>query len=325
VRIVVTGAAGFIGSTLCERLVREGNEVLGLDAFIPYYDPGRKEANLASLRAESSFSFQSLDLRVDDLRPVLDGADVVVHEAAMPGLPKSWTEFELYTTCNLIGTQRLAEACHQVGVRRLVHASTSSVYGAQAVGAEDMPKRPVSPYGVTKLAAESLLQAYVQSFDLPVVVLRYFSIYGPRQRPDMAFHIFIERIRRAEAISVYGDGLQSRSFTFVDDCVAGTVAAIERGRLGETYNIGGGNAGHRAQDRPPAEPGRRPAGDPRRHDEGAAGTGVRAVGVHGRRAGPPSGLASPGNAGLTSADGEDQATDRTGPESPDARSRYRSR
>jgi nucleoside-diphosphate-sugar epimerase len=160
----------------------------------------------------------------------------------MPGLPKSWTEFELYTTCNLIGTQRLAEACHQVGVRRLVHASTSSVYGAQAVGAEDMPKRPVSPYGVTKLAAESLLQAYVQSFDLPVVVLRYFSIYGPRQRPDMAFHIFIERIRRAEAISVYGDGLQSRSFTFVDDCVAGTVAAIERGRLGETYNIGGGEA-----------------------------------------------------------------------------------
>lgn len=239
-RVVVTGAAGFIGSRLCGELVASGHQVTGIDAFVDYYPRYLKEANLSALLGRPEFTFFEADLRTADLHPLLLGADVVLHAAAMPGLPRSWTQFDLYMTCNLLATQRVAEAARMVGVGKVVYVSTSSVYGEFAVGDESMPTRPVSPYGVTKLAAEHLLQVYHETLDLPVLVLRYFSVYGPAQRPDMAYNIFIEAMLDGRPIVVFGDGRASRSSTYVDDCVRATVAAIESGPTGEVFNIGGG-------------------------------------------------------------------------------------
>jgi nucleoside-diphosphate-sugar epimerase len=240
VKVVVTGAAGFIGSHVSERLVADGHHVVGVDAFIPYYARDLKVANLESLGPQSGFEFHEIDLRSADLDDVLRGADAVVHEAATPGLPRSWTDFELYVSCNVSATQRLLDAASRAGVGRFIQVSTSSVYGREAVGDETLPLRPVSPYGVTKLAAEHLALAYRELHGLPVVILRYFSIYGPRQRPDMAYHIMTEALLDGREITVFGDGLQSRSSTYIDDCVAGTLAALHAGRDGEVYNIGGG-------------------------------------------------------------------------------------
>jgi nucleoside-diphosphate-sugar epimerase len=239
-RVVVTGAAGFVGSHLVETLLGEGNEVVGLDAFVPYYPRAVKEANLTGILEHPAFEFHEVDLRTAALEPIVRGADAVVHLAAMPGLARSWTDVELYTTCNLLGTHRLVEAVLETGVSRFVHASTSSVYGADAVGDESTPTRPISPYGVTKLAAEHLILAYVQTRGLPASILRYFSMYGPRQRPDMAYHIFIEAMLDGRPITVYGDGLQSRTNTFIADCVRGTIAAIDGAETGQIYNIAGG-------------------------------------------------------------------------------------
>jgi nucleoside-diphosphate-sugar epimerase len=240
VRILVTGAAGFIGSHLSERLVADGHSVVGVDAFVPYYARELKVANIQALRTNPGFEFHELDLRTDDLGPVLSGVDAVIHEAATPGLPRSWTDFELYVSCNVSATQRLLEAVSQAGVSRYVQVSTSSVYGREAVGDETVPVRPISPYGVTKLAAEHLALAYRDLHGLPVVILRYFSIYGPRQRPDMAYNIMTEAMLDGAPITVFGDGEQSRSSTYVEDCVAGTIGALEGGRDGEVYNLGGG-------------------------------------------------------------------------------------
>jgi nucleoside-diphosphate-sugar epimerase len=239
-RIVVTGAAGFIGSHLCERLLALGHEVLGIDAFIDYYPRPIKELNLAPAARHPQFRFVEADLRTDPLDELLDGADAVVNQAAMAGLMRSWRDLDGYMSCNVLGLQRLVEACRGAGVRRFVQASTSSVYGRNAVGDETQPTRPVSPYGITKLAAEHLLAAYAAAFDFPAIILRYFSVYGPRQRPDMAYHIFIDAVTHGRPITVYGDGQQSRSNTYVSDCVAGTIAALERARIGDVYNIGGG-------------------------------------------------------------------------------------
>jgi nucleoside-diphosphate-sugar epimerase len=173
---------------------------------------------------------------------MLEDVDAVIHEAAMPGLPRSWSDFELYVTCNLIATERLLAAVRAADVARFLHVSTSSVYGLEAVGDETIPLRPVSPYGVTKLAAEHLVLANVETFDLAAVIVRYFSIYGPRQRPDMAYHRFAEALLDDAPITVFGDGLQTRSNTFVDDAVAGTLGALDGGSVGEIYNIGGGEA-----------------------------------------------------------------------------------
>ncbi len=239
-RIVVTGTAGFIGSTLAEALIAAGHEVVGLDAFIPYYPRPMKEANLTTLADASGFRFGEVDLRTDDLDKWLEGADAIIHEAAMAGLMRSWTDLELYTSCNILATNRLIEAAGRAGVKRFVLASTSSVYGTEAVGDEERALEPSSPYGITKLAAEKLVLAHVALHGLPATIIRYFSIYGPRQRPDMAYHRFIEAMLDGQPITVFGDGEQTRSNTYIDDAVAGTMLALERGAAGGIYNIGGG-------------------------------------------------------------------------------------
>jgi nucleoside-diphosphate-sugar epimerase len=237
---LVTGAAGFIGSHLCERLLADGWQVRGVDAFIPFYPRAVKEASLAECRKHPAFSFHALDLRSDALEPLVADVEAVFHLAAMPGLPKSWTEFDLYESCNVRATQRLLEAVRgSKSLRRFVYASTSSVYGRFASGDESLPTRPVSPYGVTKLAAELLCQAYAAEHGLPLAVLRYFSVYGPRQRPDMGYHLFVRALLAGRPITVFGDGLQVRGNTYVTDCVAATVAALGA-PAGEVYNVGGG-------------------------------------------------------------------------------------
>ena len=239
-RVVVTGAAGFIGSHLCERLLVDGHDVVGIDCFTDYYARRLKEHNLRVANDAQAFRFEEVDLRTGDLDSLFDGADVVVNEAAMPGLVRSWEDFDEYQSCNLTALHRVIEAARRQEVGRLVQASTSSVYGAHAVGDETQPTRPISPYGVTKLAAEHLLLAHHEVHGLPVVILRYFSIYGPRQRPDMAYRIFCERLLAGEGITVYGDGLQTRGNTYVSDCVDATVAALTEGAAGRVYNVGGG-------------------------------------------------------------------------------------
>ena len=239
-KCLVTGAAGFIGSHLCQRLLDLGHTVTGIDAFIPYYPRPVKEANLASIVSRPSFSFHECDLRSAPLAPLLAETDGVFHLAAMPGLTKSWTDFELYESCNVLATHRLVEAARGTGgLRRFIYASTSSVYGRTSSGDETIPTRPISPYGVTKLAAEHLCRAYAEEHGLPLVVLRYFSVYGPRQRPDMGYHRFIHALLSDEPVTVYGDGMQVRGNTYVDDCVEATIAAVDSA-VGEIYNVGGG-------------------------------------------------------------------------------------
>ena len=240
-KIVVTGAAGFIGSHLCERLIHCGHEVIGIDSFVPYYAPELKRQNLQWLKQHPRFVLHELDLRYDAVHELLPSADVIIHLAAMPGLTASWTRFEDYMTCNLHATQRLLEAVRetQVKLHRFILGSTSSVYGKYASGDETAPAQPTSPYGVTKLAAEHLAHAYRENYGLPLVVLRFFSVYGPRQRPDMGYHKFIQAVLTASPVTVYGDGKQVRGNTYIHDCVAAIEAAMQA-PLYETFNIGGG-------------------------------------------------------------------------------------
>ncbi|MBX3012032.1 MAG: NAD-dependent epimerase/dehydratase family protein [Caldilineaceae bacterium] len=239
---LVTGAAGFVGSHLCEKLIAKGHTVRGLDAFIPYYPRPLKEQNVAALAGVANYSFHEMDLRTADLTPLLQGADVVFHLAAMAGLRRSWSEFDSYMTCNIQATQRLLEAAVQAQVPHFINISTSSVYGRFATGNEEAPTAPVSPYGITKLAAEQLCRAYEANYQLPVTICRLFSVYGPRQRPDMGYHIFIRALLNGDLITIDGDGTDSRSNTYVHDCVQGLILAFERPEKsqGETFNIGGG-------------------------------------------------------------------------------------
>jgi len=241
-RCLVTGAAGFIGSHLCEALLRKGHDVVGLDAFIPYYPRAWKEQNLAGLRDHDRFHFHEADLREADLGPLVRDCEVIFNEAAMPGLVRSWSDFALYSSCNELGLLRLLEAAREADTPHLIQISTSSVYGREATGPEDSPLRPFSPYGITKLAAEQLCRAYEANFGLPVTILRYFSVYGPRQRPDMAYHILIRGLLEQAVFPLCGDGEQTRSNTYVADCVEATVRTFERrDRVrGEVLNIGGG-------------------------------------------------------------------------------------
>lgn len=241
-RCLVTGAAGFIGSHLTEALLAKGHEVVGVDAFISYYPRPIKEKNLEVARGNSRFQFHELDLRAAELGPIVEGCDVIFHEAAMAGLMKSWSEFELYVTCNMIATKRLLEAARDAKIPQIIHISTSSVYGKEATGPEDSPLTPFSPYGITKVAAENLCRSFEANFGLPVTVLRYFSVYGPRQRPDMAYNILIRNLFKGESFTMYGDGEQTRSNTFVADCVNATILAYEKRSvaLGQVFNVGGG-------------------------------------------------------------------------------------
>jgi nucleoside-diphosphate-sugar epimerase len=238
---VVTGAAGFIGSHLCEELLRSGHKVVGLDAFVPYYPQVIKQRNLLTLLPHHDARFYRVDLRSDSIGDLLADAEVIFHLAAMPGLTQSWKDMDGYWTCNVMATQKLLEAVRRTAGRlqRLVFASTSSVYGLQASGDESEAAKPISPYGITKLAAEHLCRAFAEAYGLPIVTLRYFSVYGPRQRPDMGYHRFIQAMLDDKPVTVYGDGKQVRGNTYVSDCVRATIAAAEA-PPGETYNVGGG-------------------------------------------------------------------------------------
>ncbi len=242
-KTIVTGVAGFIGSHLAESLLGSGHEVVGIDAFVDYYPRASKETNLAVARDHAAFRFVEGRLQDLALEPLLDGAGQVFHLAAQAGVRASWgKEFALYTEHNVLATQRLLEAAVARGTPRLVYASSSSVYGECRTLPlhEDAPCRPVSPYGVTKLAAEHLTRLYERTHGLPTVSLRYFTAYGPRQRPDMAFHRFLRAALDGTPIRVFGDGEQTRDFTFVADVVAATRAAADSGRPGCVYNVGGG-------------------------------------------------------------------------------------
>jgi len=243
VKALVTGAAGFIGSHLVATLLDRGATVVGVDSFTDYYPREIKERNLEESRLRERFRFAETAIQTADLPALLDGVTHVFHLAAQAGVRKSWgRDFQTYTVNNVDATQKLLEACLGRKIERFVHASSSSVYGDRVAipMREDALPQPVSPYGVTKMAAEQLGYLYHVNYGLPVVAMRYFTVYGPRQRPDMAFHRFIRAALREEPITLYGDGEQTRDFTFVSDAVAATIAAGERGVDGRSYNIGGG-------------------------------------------------------------------------------------
>jgi nucleoside-diphosphate-sugar epimerase len=244
-RYVVTGSAGFVGTHVCEALLERGEEVDGVDAFTDYYDPSIKRANAARLAGHERFRGIELDLAREDLDDVVADADAVVHLAAQPGVRLSWSEgFAVYVERNISVSQRLLEAARRTRVPRLVLASSSSVYGnvpEQPIG-EDAPTRPFSPYGVTKLAMEHLASAYGANWDLSTVVLRYFTLYGPGQRPDMALHRFIAAVAAGRPVPVYGDGEQVRDFTYVSDAAAATLAAAEADVApASVFNVAGGS------------------------------------------------------------------------------------
>jgi UDP-glucuronate 4-epimerase len=232
-RYLVTGAAGFIGSHLTEALLAEGHEVVAVDCFTDYYDPALKEENARG------FDVSRLDLAEDDL--ALDGFDGVFHLAGQPGVRSFGAVFDDYVRRNLVASQRVFERAAGAGVR-VVFASSSSVYGEveSYPTLEDVQPAPISPYGITKLGCEQLAHAYAKGFGLEAVVLRYFTVYGPRQRPDMAFARVVDALARGASFELYGDGMQSRSFTYVADAVAGTLAAMRDAPAGALYNVGGG-------------------------------------------------------------------------------------
>ena len=240
---LVTGAAGFIGSTLADRLLADGVRVTGVDAFTDYYDVSLKRRNVEGALAHAAFTLLEIDLATADLSP-LPAVDVVFHQAAQPGVRASWgREFATYTQHNVLATQRLLERYQHEPLERFVYASSSSIYGdaeSYPTGESVLP-RPYSPYGVTKLAGEHLALLYGRNFGLPVAALRYFTVYGPRQRPDMAFHRFCRAMLAGEPITVYGDGRQSRDFTFVSDAIEANVRAWQHAAPQGVYNVGGGS------------------------------------------------------------------------------------
>jgi len=243
-KALVTGCAGFIGSTLTERLLAQGADVVGIDCFTDYYPRPVKELNLTAARQQRAFRFVEARIQDADLKTLLADRTHVFHLAAQAGVRKSWgRDFAVYTVNNIEATQALLEACVGTAIERLVYASSSSVYGDLVAMPmrEDALPQPVSPYGVTKLAAEQLCYLYFANHAVPAVSLRYFTVYGPRQRPDMGFNKFLRAAIAGEPIGVFGDGEQTRDFTFVADAVSATIAAAGKGVPGRVYNIGGGS------------------------------------------------------------------------------------
>jgi UDP-glucuronate 4-epimerase len=241
---LVTGVAGFIGSTLAEKLINQGYKVRGIDCFLDYYPRELKQKNLQILLSHSNFEFVEANLNDTDLDKLLNSCEYIFHQAAQAGVRASWGQyFKTYSDNNVLATQRLLDAARrQPKIKKIVYGSSSSIYGE----AEKFPTlesalpKPVSPYGVTKLAAEHLMNLYASQFGLPTVSLRYFTVYGPRQRPDMAFNRFIHWAVKGKEIEIYGDGNQSRDFTFIDDIVDANILAAKHGKPGSVYNIGGG-------------------------------------------------------------------------------------
>jgi UDP-glucuronate 4-epimerase len=241
---LITGAAGFIGSHLSERLLGQGVSVVGVDRLSDYYEPAVKAQNVERLREHAGFTFVEADLAEVASPALLDGVSHVYHLAGQPGVRPSWgRSFEIYANDNVMATQAILEAAKEVELERFVYASSSSIYGnAERFPTTERDKpQPLSPYGVTKLAAEHLCHLYAKSYGVPACSLRYFSVYGPRQRPDMAFHRFIRSAAAGEPLRIYGDGLQTRDFTYVGDIVSATLAAGDLGSPGEVYNVAGGS------------------------------------------------------------------------------------
>ncbi len=241
-KALVTGAAGFIGSHLTERLLGDGFEVTGIDCFIDYYPRRLKEKNMASFVEHKNFTFIEENILNLALKELLSDVDYIFHQAAQAGVRASWGDnFEIYADNNILGTQKLLEAAKESNIKKFVYASSSSVYG----DTDKLPMRetnklqPVSPYGVSKLAAENLCYLYYKNFRVPVISLRYFTVFGERQRPDMAFHKFIKAILEGDKLAIFGDGKQSRSFTHVDDIVKANILAAGSNVTGEIFNIGG--------------------------------------------------------------------------------------
>jgi nucleoside-diphosphate-sugar epimerase len=241
---LVTGVAGFIGSHLAERLLADGHQVVGIDCFTDYYPRSLKEKNLEMLHQNQRFRLVEADLNDVDHADLLEGVEFVFHQAAQAGVRTSWgANFSIYTANNIEATQKLLEAAKSSPLRKFIFASSSSVYGdtPDLPMRETSPLHPLSPYGVTKMAAEKLCDLYGKNYGVPVVSLRYFTVYGPRQRPDMAFHRFIRAQLEGDELVVYGDGTQTRDFTFVDDAVEANLLAMEIERDGLIFNIGGGS------------------------------------------------------------------------------------
>jgi nucleoside-diphosphate-sugar epimerase len=243
-KVVVTGAAGFIGSHLCERLLEEGFEVTGVDSLSDYYDVRIKRDNLAGSLEHQHFTFVEQTLNAMDLDELLEGASYVFHQAAQAGVRKSWgKDFDEYIEANIRATQKLLEAAKGKKLKKLVYASSSSVYGdtVRLPMSESHLVRPVSPYGVTKLSGENLCLLYKKNYLVPVVALRYFTVYGPRQRPDMAFHKFILGALLGRPVEIYGNGTQTRDFTYIDDIVEANILAAKYSGEESIFNIGGGS------------------------------------------------------------------------------------
>jgi len=241
--VLVTGVAGFIGSNVAEALIARGDRVRGVDCFLDYYPRAVKERNIAALRRSPLFEFHEADLVTADVDALTEGVDAVLHLAAQAGVRASWgKDFRIYCEANVLATQRLLEASAPRKLR-FVYSSSSSIYGdaPDFPTAETTLPRPVSPYGVSKLAGEHLCRLYTQASGLPTISLRYFTVYGPRQRPDMAFHRFLRAHLAGEELVVYDDGKQTRDFTFVGDAVQANLLALERGTPGAAYNVGGGS------------------------------------------------------------------------------------
>lgn len=243
-KCLVTGVAGFVGSTIAVKLRELDHDVVGVDCVTTYYDPTQKRANLRDVVTPAGVLVREDDLLEIDLDELFDGVDTVFHQAGQPGVRASWADgFAEYADLNILVTQRLLEAAHRVGVQRFVFASSSSVYGNadRYPTTEDMLPRPHSPYGVSKLAAEHMCSLYGENFGVPTISLRYFTVYGPRQRPDMAMHRLIEAAIDGKLFPLYGDGTQIRDFTFVGDVVDANLGAMTAGVApGSVYNVCGG-------------------------------------------------------------------------------------